>query len=517
MNNQTVKITSKDWDLNFIEELISSKPVLAMDQELQSKIQKNRAVIDKIIASGQLVYGVNTGFGKFADVRIDTEQTAELQKRLVLSHAAGVGNAIDPDIVFLMMALKIKNLSQGYSGIRFFTVSLLLELLNAGLMPVIPEKGSVGASGDLAPLAHMALPLIGKGEVFIKDITGYQQLPSLIAMKPRGIEPIDLAEKEGLALLNGTQAIQALSLFALIRARNLMRTADIISAMSLEGLHGTLSAFDERIQKVRRHPGQIDVAQNIRRILQGSSIVESHKHSVHRVQDAYCLRCIPQVHGALRDGFTYIKSVFENEMNGVTDNPLVFTEQADVLSGGNFHAEPLAIAADHLCVLLSELANISERRIEHMMDGSVSEMPGFLIKDGGLNSGFMIAHVTAAALVSENKVLSHPASVDSIPTSANKEDHVSMGMHAARKALEISKNTENVLAVELICACQSLDLRTPVEPSDVTKIVLKRVREEIDFWEQDRIMYKDIERAREIINSGILIDLVETALKSPLK
>jgi histidine ammonia-lyase len=339
----------------------------------------------------------------------------------------------------------------------------------------------------------------------------------MIALKTNNLEPVELAAKEGLALVNGTQAMQAIGLFALINAGNLIQTADIIAAMSLEGLLGTLTPFDARIQQIRRHRGQTTVAENFRVLLSDSPIVESHKKSEHRVQDAYCLRCIPQVHGAVRDAYEYVKSVFVNEMNGVTDNPLVFTDEKDVLSGGNFHGEPIALASDYLGIIISELADISERRIEHMMDGTLSEMPGFLIEKGGLNSGFMIAHVTAAALVSENKVLSHPASVDSIPTSANKEDHVSMGMHAARKALEITQNAEHVLAVELICACQALDLRAPLKPSPLTHSILSRVREEIDFWEKDRVMYKDIEKARLLVHSGELLEDVKKQLGTAIK
>lgn len=517
MPEPVMTITKGDWDLEDIKRFIDLQPKIEISEEVRKQVNENRRVIDEIVDSDRVVYGVNTGFGKFSDILIERSETAELQKRLVLSHAAGVGKAIDPRIVRLMMALKIKNLSQGYSGIRMKTLDLLTDLLNRGIIPVVPSKGSVGASGDLAPLAHLSLPLIGKGEIFVKDITGYQQIPSMIALKTNDLEPVELAAKEGLALVNGTQAMQAIGLFALIHAWNLIQTADIIAAMSLEGLLGTLTPFDARIQQIRRHRGQSTVAENFRVLLSDSPIVASHKTSEHRVQDAYCLRCIPQVHGAVRDAYDYVKSVFINEMNGVTDNPLVFTKEKDVLSGGNFHGEPIALASDYLGIIISELADISERRIEHMMDGTLSEMPGFLIEKGGLNSGFMIAHVTAAALVSENKVLSHPASVDSIPTSANKEDHVSMGMHAARKALEITQNAEHVLAVELICACQALDLRAPLKPSALTHSILRRVRQEIDFWEADRIMYKDIERARNLVHSGELVESVKKQLGTGIK
>ena len=369
----------------------------------------------------------------------------------------------------------------------------------------MPEKGSVGASGDLAPLAHMSLVLIGEGEAIVDD----KRVPAKQALQVKNLQPIKLAAKEGLALLNGTQTIQAFGLWSLIHAENLIKAADIIGSISLEALLGTLTAFDERIQNIRRHPGQQKVAWNFRKILSDSPIVQSHKEDAHKVQDAYSLRCIPQVHGAVRDGFEYVKSVFEREMNGVTDNPLVFPEQGDVLSGGNFHGEPVALAADYLGILISELASLSERRIEHMMDPAESDLVAFLARDGGLNSGFMIAHVTSAALVSENKVLAHPASVDSIPTSANKEDHVSMGTHAARKAMEIIKNAENVLAIELLCACQALELRKPLEPSPVTGKILELVREHIPYLNSDRYMHPDIITAQKLITEKKIVKKVE--------
>jgi histidine ammonia-lyase len=415
-----------------------------------------------------------------------------------------------------MMLLKVNNLSQGFSGVRYEVIELLVDMINNGVIPVVPEKGSVGASGDLAPLAHMTAVMIGEGEALVIDGDKQERMPGQKALKKAGLKPIILEAKEGLALLNGTQAIQALGIKTLCRAENLMRSADIIGAMSLESLLGTLTAFDARIQEVRGHKGQLTVAENFRRLLEESSIVESHRESDHKVQDAYCLRCIPQVHGAVRDGIAYVRSVFETELNGVTDNPLVFPDNGDVLSGGNFHGEPLAMAADYLSILLAELANISERRIEHMLDPAVSEMAGFLTEDGGLNSGFMMAHVTAAALVSENKVLAHPASVDSIPTSANKEDHVSMGAHAARKALEILKNAENVLAIELLCACQALDLRMPLDPAPATRRVLNWVRGEVAHWKEDRFMQTDLEIALRMVRDREVIENAEKIIDTVL-
>ena len=496
-----------EHDLTFsdIANFLDNNPPVKISDSVIQKIERSREIISSIVSSGRTVYGVNTGFGKFSNIKIERDQTEELQRRLVLSHAAGVGDPMPVFLVRMMMLLKLKNLSQGYSGVRFKTVELLRDLINNNITPVVPEKGSVGASGDLAPLAHMSLVLIGEGEAIVDD----KRMPAKQALQVKNLQPIKLAAKEGLALLNGTQTIQAFGLWSLIHAENLIKAADIIGSISLEALLGTLTAFDERIQNIRRHPGQQKVAWNFRKILSDSPIVQSHKEDAHKVQDAYSLRCVPQVHGAVRDGFEYVKSVFEREMNGVTDNPLVFPEQGDVLSGGNFHGEPVALAADYLGILISELASLSERRIEHMMDPAESDLVAFLARDGGLNSGFMIAHVTSAALVSENKVLAHPASVDSIPTSANKEDHVSMGTHAARKAMEIIKNAENVLAIELLCACQALELRKPLEPSPVTGKILELVREHIPYLNSDRYMHPDIITAQKLITEKKIVKKVE--------
>jgi len=483
---------------------------LVLEDSSRTMIERSHKTIHDIIQSGKVVYGVNTGFGKFADVRIRKDETEELQRRLVLSHAAGVGELIPPEIVRLMMLLKIKNLSLGHSGVRAEIVHMLIDLVNKRITPVVPAKGSVGASGDLAPLAHMTLVMMGEGEAFIESDEGeLSRVTGKAALESAGLHPITLQAKEGLALLNGTQAMQAYGVAAILEALNLLKCADIIASMSLEGLLGTLTAFDARIHQIRNHPGQQKVAENVRKILQESSIVDSHRFSDHKVQDAYSLRCIPQVHGAVRDAVTHVAQVFEREMNGVSDNPLVFPETSEVLSGGNFHGEPLALGADYLSISIAELANISERRIEHMLDPSVSEMAGFLTEGGGLNSGFMIGHVTAAALVSENKTLAHPASVDSIPTSANKEDHVSMGLFACRKALDIIRNTETVLAIELLCASQALDLRAPIMPSPVTERVLDTVREQVAHWKEDRFLHPDILKAQAMIHTGEIVRAAE--------
>ena len=501
--------------LDTVARLLTHEVRVVLDRRARAALQHGRQVIEHILDTGQTVYGVNTGFGKFADVRIPLDKVIDLQHRLILSHAAGVGQPMPRDIVRLLMLLKIHTLSRGHSGVRLEVVELLTAMLNRHVIPVIPAKGSVGASGDLAPLAHLALVMIGQGQACITAAQGWEVVPGADALQQAALTPLRFEAKEGLAMLNGTHAMTAYTVWSLLQARTLLKTADIVGAMSLEALLGTLTAFDARIHALRPHPGQQQVAANVRRILARSPIVASHRWSDHKVQDAYSLRCIPQVHGAVRDAVAHVEAVIEREINAVTDNPLIFPEDNEVLSGGNFHGEPIAMVADYLSIALSELASIAERRIEHMLDPAVSELAGFLTEDGGLNSGLMIAQVTAAALVSENKVLSHPASVDSIPTSANKEDHVSMGTHAARKTTEIVENLEYVLTIELLCATQALDLRAPLTPSPATQAVRDAVRARIPFWQEDRLMHRDIETARELIHTGQIVQAAE-AICGPL-
>jgi histidine ammonia-lyase len=469
---------------------------VALAETAKERMLACRQVIQQAMNEGQVIYGVNTGFGKFSDVQISFENLEQLQENLVLSHAAGVGKPLLPEVVRMILLLKANTLAKGYSGCRPVIVEYLLKFLAADMLPVIPEKGSVGASGDLAPLAHLVLPLIGLGEAFYQG----RQISGKAGLEILGLEPIRLQAKEGLALLNGTQVTTALACLALLRLKNLMKVADIIGAMSLEALKGTPTAFEEKIHQLRGLPGQIQVAANLRKLLNGSHIVASHRNCS-KIQDAYSLRCMPQVHGTVRDSVKHIESILAIEINSVTDNPIIFLEEKQILSGGNFHAQPISMAGDILAIAATQLANISERRIEYMLDPSTSCMAGFLTEEGGLNSGFMLAQVTAASLVSENKILAHPASVDSIPTSANKEDFVSMGTHAARKALEVVSNSEYVLAIELLCATQGMDFKKPLVSSSVLVQMAEKVRGRIPHWDRDRYLAPEIEKACELIRN----------------
>jgi histidine ammonia-lyase len=437
-------------------------------------------------------------------VVISKKDTRRLQENILMSHASGVGAPLDEETVRAIMALRIKDLARGNSGIRLETVELLIALLNWGVYPVIPEKGSVGASGDLAPLAHLALVLLGLGEAFYKG----RRIPGDQALSKCGLKSIHLEAGEGLALVNGTQVMTAIGALAVYDAIRLARMTDIAAAMSLEVLMGSRTEFNPKIHLVRPHPGQAAAADNMERIIKNSEIITSHKDCA-RIQDAYTLRCSPQVHGASKDAINYCRNVIETEMNSSTNNPLIFSESEDFLLGGNFHGQPVALALDFLSMAVSELANISERRIERLVNPMLSGLPAFLVSDGGLNSGFMIAQYTAAALVSENKVLCHPASVDSIPTSANKEDHVSMGTISARQCRQVLKNTENVIAIELLCAAQALDLFTNLKPGDGTLEAYRVIRKSISHLEKDRILSQDIAAMTELIRGSKILRAVE--------
>ena len=470
----------------------------------QKRIKKTRELIEQWVQEEKSIYGVTTGFGALSDVAISKKDTRKLQENILMSHSAGVGDVFDEETVRAVMALRIKDLARGHSGIRLKTVRHLITLLNHGVCPVVPEKGSVGASGDLVPLAHLSLVLIGQGEAFYKG----RRISGLEALNRCGIKPLRLEAAEGLALINGTQVMTAIGGLAVYDALELSKLIDIAAAMSLEVLMGSRMEFDPRIHQVRPHPGQAAVADNMYRITQNSEIITSHK-DCRRIQDAYTLRCSPQVHGASKDAVAYVKNVVETEMNASTNNPLIFPESQEFLLGGNFHGQPVALAMDFLCMAVSEFANISERRIERLVNPKLSGLPAFLVSDGGLNSGFMLAQYTAASLVSENKVLSHPACVDSITTSANKEDHVSMGTISARKCREVVKNSENVIAIELLCGAQALDLFTNLNPGEGTLAAYTIIRDAVSHLDNDRILSKDIDTIKQLMRSGKILKAVE--------
>ena len=475
-----------------------------LTKKAEKRIRNTRRLVEKWVDDEKTIYGITTGFGALSDVVISKKDTRRLQQNILKSHAAGVGEPLDEETVRAVMALRIKDLARGHSGIRLETVQHLAALLNWGVCPVIPQKGSVGASGDLAPLAHLALVLLGLGEAFYKGrrMSGRQVLSKC------GLKPMHLESGEGLALVNGTQVMTAIGALGVYDAIRLSKMTDIAAAMSLEVLMGSRTEFNKRIHEVRPHAGQAAAADNMDRIILNSEIITSHK-DCSRIQDAYTLRCSPQVHGATKDAINYCRDVIETEMNSSTNNPLIFADSKDFLLGGNFHGQPVALALDFLGMAVSELANISERRIERLVNPMLSGLPAFLVGDGGLNSGFMIAQYTAAALVSENKVLCHPASVDSIPTSANKEDHVSMGTISARQCREVIMNTENVIAIELLCAAQALDLFTNLKPGDGTLAAYKVIREVISPLESDRILSKDIATMKELIRTDKILKAVE--------
>ena len=480
---------------------------VALSEGARERINRSRALITKWVNDETRVYGVTTGFGALSDVAISRKDTRRLQQNILRSHAAGVGNALPPDVVRATMALRVKDFARGHSGIRLEPVNLLVEMINCGLLPVVPEKGSVGASGDLAPLAHLALVLIGQGEAVHQG----KRMSGREALDKCGFSPIDLESAEGLALVNGTQVMTGIGGLAVHDAGQLTKLIDIAAAMSLEVLMGSKTEFNPRIHQVRPHPGQADAAANMDRLTAKSEIISSHK-DCSRIQDAYTLRCSPQVHGASRDAIAYCREVIEIEMNSSTNNPLIFGDTGDFLLGGNFHGQPVALALDFLAIAAAELANISERRIERLVNPKLSGLPAFLTRDGGLNSGFMIAQYTAAALVSENKVLAHPASVDSIPTSANKEDHVSMGTISARKAREVVANAQKVIAIELLCAAQALDLFTNVKPGTGSLAAYQAIRRVVEHLDTDRFLAKDIAAVETLIHTGDIIKAVETEI-----
>lgn len=476
---------------------------IKISAEAKQRVKAARAHVDTAVRDKKVVYGVTTGFGALSDVTISNSRARQLQKNILMSHAAGVGAPLPDDAVRCTMLLMANSKAKGYSGLRLSTLAALLKLFNQQVTPVVPEQGSVGASGDLAPLAHLSLVLIGRGKARYKGRT----MSGAQALKRAGLTPVELAEGEGLALINGTQVMTAIGALALHQAKGLAKVLDIAAGMSLEVLLGSNKQFHKRIHRLRPHPGQIDSAANMRRITDGSEIISSHK-DCGRVQDAYSLRCVPQVHGASRDTIAHVQRVVETEMNSATENPLVFAN-GQMMSGGNFHGQPVALAMDFLAIALAELGSIAERRIERMVNPNLSGLPSFLIQEGGVNSGFMIAQYTAAALVSENKGLAHPASVDSIPTSANKEDHVSMGTIAARKARRVADHVRQVAAIELLCAAQALDLLTNLKPGKGSLAAYRVIRRHVASMKKDRELAPDIATIAGLIDSDELLNAVE--------
>jgi len=471
--------------------------------EALESIKANRRIVDKFVDEEKVVYGITTGFGKFSDVAISKEDTELLQRNLIISHACGVGNPLDEEMVRGIMVLRANALAKGYSGIRHETVLTLLDMINKGVHPIIPEKGSLGASGDLAPLSHMVLVMIGEGEAVYKG----RRISGREAMEKAGIPIVQLTSKEGLALINGTQVMTAIGALTVYDSKKLLKLADIAGALTVEAQRGIIDAFKEGVHRVRPHKGQRQTAANLLKLVEGSTFVT--RQGEIRVQDAYTLRCIPQIHGGSRDAIDYVLEKINIEMNSATDNPLIFTEERQVISGGNFHGQPMALAFDFLGIALAELANVSERRIERLVNPQLSGLPAFLTAKGGLNSGFMITQYAAASLVSENKVLAHPASVDSIPSSANQEDHVSMGTIAARKAREIYKNTVNVLAIELMAAAQAIDFNKQYSLGRGTSVAYDAIRREVATLQEDRVMYTDINACSKVIFNHTLVNKVE--------
>lgn len=502
----TIKLNGSELTITDVINIAYHDYKVEIDEAAKDGIIKSREIVDNIVNNNKIAYGINTGFGKFSNVTISKDECKDLQRKLILSHACSTGNNFPKEIVRSIMLLRANALSKGYSGIRLCVIETLLDMLNKGVHPIIREKGSLGASGDLSPLAHMVLPMLGEGEA---EFNG-EILPGKIAMERAGIAIVELTSKEGLALINGTQVMTGAGVVALYNSINLLKLSDIAAALSLEALRGIRTAFDPRVQNVRPHAGQAVTAENILSLIDGSTFVTDQGEI--RTQDAYTLRCVPQVHGASKDAVNYVKRTVDIEMNSATDNPLIF-DNGDVISGGNFHGQPIALSFDFLGIAVAEIANISERRLERLINSNLNDLPAFLAKNGGLNSGFMITQYAAAALVSENKVLAHPACVDSIPSSANQEDHVSMGSISVKKSLEIVDNVRRVLATEIMAACQAIDFREGLKLGVGTAEAYRIIREHVDFIEEDTIMYKEIDKCEELLKDGTLLAGVEKIVK----
>ena len=497
MNQERVTITTGELPLSAWRAIYDGADV-HLDPACRAAVDAAARTIDRIVADGEPVYGINTGFGKLASVRIDSADLATLQRNIVLSHCAGVGDRLPAAVTRLMMALKIASLAHGASGVRWSTIDHLARCLSAGLIPVVPAQGSVGASGDLAPLAHMTAALMGVGSFIVNG----REVGADAALASAGLAPLEPGPKEGLALLNGTQVSTALALAGLFAAERVFQAALVTGALSTDAARGSDGPFDPRIHAARRQPGQIDAAARLRALMAGSAIRASHLTGDDRVQDPYCLRCQPQVMGACLDLMGFAAGVFLREANAVSDNPLVFARENEILSGGNFHAQPVAMAADTLALSIAEIGSLSERRIALLVDANLSTLPAFLVAEPGLNSGFMIAQVTAAALAAENKALAHPRSVDSLPTSANQEDHVSMATGAALRLFAMARNTAAIVAIELLAAAQGIDLRAPLATSAPLQEAHAIVRRRAAFWDRDRAFAPDLARMREAVEAG---------------
>ena len=513
---ETVFLDGQSLTLEDIWDIAHQAKEVGVDEVCLARLTKARKLVEDLADSGKPIYGINTGFGFLAETPIPSEKLEQLQYNLIVSHAVGVGEPLNFALARALMLLRANTLAVGHSGCRALLLEHMLKLLNTGCAPYVPKKGSVGASGDLAPLAHVALLLLGEGPALIQgEIKTAQE-----ALAHAGLKPITLAAKEGLALINGPQAMTASAAITLLHAERLCSLADVIGACSLEALKGTNRAFDPRIHAARPHPGQIESAENLRLLLQDSEIFESHIEC-DKVQDPYSLRCMPQVHGASRDALLYVRQVLEREINSATDNPLVFLDGDhevsgnDIISGGNFHGQPIALALDFLAIAVAELANIAERRVEQLVNPALSAgLPAFLAEDAGLNSGYMILQVTAASLINENKILCHPASVDSIPSSANREDHVSMGMTSANKAREVMNNVRIVLAIEALAACQALDFRKPLQPGKGVKAIYEKIRERVPYAPTDRRFKIDMEKMQDLLADDTLLAVAESACGS---
>jgi histidine ammonia-lyase len=508
-----VQLNGNDLSLDDLRQVAGGRRAVALAGVARERVNAARAVVDALVGENKVAYAINTGVGKLSDLRIEPAQIRQLQVNLIRSHSAGVGEPLSRDETRAMMLLRANSLAKGLSGVRAELIDLLCEMLNRGVHPVVPSQGSVGASGDLAPLAHLALAMIGEGESILElaaDARGGEpkRMSSADALRRAGLKPLAPEAKEAISLINGTQAMLAVGSLSVLAAENLAETADVLGAMTLDALHGTDVAFDERIHAARPHAGQIKVAANLRRLIAGSQIRESHK-DCGRLQDAYTLRCIPQVHGAVRDTLEFCRRTFEIEMNSAVDNPLVFVKggaEGDVISGGNFHGQPLAFALDYMAIALTALGGISERRIERLVNPSLNEgLPPFLAADAGINSGFMLPQIAAAALASENKVLAHPASADSITTSGNKEDYVSMGMASAIKLKKVVANTTNILAIEACAAAQAIDFLTPLKTSPPLEKAHAAIRKVSPKIEQDRVLAQDFAKVAELVRAGGLL------------